>query len=131
MQVPRGVMRSTLYPKQHARYVVGDELKELQNNGTKFERDRSFMVEMLARPAKGVAGSDDVVLWTEFQTEIGQQLAEKVTREEAEAKAQAEEEIRLEAEEQIRRQKRDEEAARRTDIVSHSRRQGFHHCHDY
>src|ERR1700753_1490036 len=40
-------MRNTFYPRRQARYIVGDELKELKQSGTKYERDHGFGVEIV------------------------------------------------------------------------------------
>lgn len=42
--VESGRMRNILYPKQAARYISADELRELKKTGVVFERDLDFGV---------------------------------------------------------------------------------------
>jgi hypothetical protein len=116
MQIPRGMMRQKLYPKSHARYVVGDELKELVKNGTKLERDRQYQADKLIRSiptnlsAETVQKQQEAEDMKAFADALNQKMLETVA-----AKEEAE---RLKAEEDVREQKRQEELQKRNAAVS-------------
>ncbi|KAF2663142.1 hypothetical protein BT63DRAFT_419211 [Microthyrium microscopicum] len=45
LRVAPGFMRNNLHPKKQARYIVGDELKQILQSNIKFERQRSFLLD--------------------------------------------------------------------------------------
>jgi len=112
------MMRNQLYPKHHARYVVGEELKELENNGTKMERDRQFWLERLtgskvvekqAQAAQTAQKQQEALDFEAFTVAMTEKILEDRVRQEEEA--------RMKEEELERQQKREEDLERKAALV--------------
>ena len=50
--VPSGLMRNRWLPKKWARYVVGEELQQLQQRKATIERNTQFDLSQLVRPER-------------------------------------------------------------------------------
>jgi hypothetical protein len=110
------MMRQKLYPKSHARYVVGDELKELVKNGTKLERDRQYQADKLIRSTPTNLSAETIQ--KQQEAEDMKAFADALNQKMLETVAAKEEAERLKAEEDVREQKRQEELQKRNAAVS-------------